>query len=371
VNDLHLNQYGPNDFLGGLVGYLDSVNKAGLGAIAANVSVKQYANGSIGFEVRTAHGVEAPGSLSVFADRTDVTADGTGQSVTFVFNNGLGPLGFSRLAATAPGGDGANDFWIGGDGGVTFNGTAGHDILLGGAAGDTIRGGGGWDFIDGGGGSDVLYGDDGGDILRGGRDTDLLFGGAGNDSYLFARGDGVDTVLDEYKYMELVSAGSGGAPGSGGGETHEVHGNGGSDRLVFGPGIAVSDIALTLTGNDMIIAIKDPAHPGVAFWQLTDRITLQNWADPLDAVETLVFADGTTLDIGAALGTYLVPFGETLSRNSVAEKSAIGTVVDIIGFASYAVAVSLATGNGHFAPPVGGIQNYTLNTGSRSCAMAA
>ena len=36
VNDLGLNHVNASDFLGGLVGYLDSVNKAGLGAAAAN-----------------------------------------------------------------------------------------------------------------------------------------------------------------------------------------------------------------------------------------------------------------------------------------------------------------------------------------------
>ncbi len=38
VNDLELNQYGASDFLGGLVGFLDSVAKAGLGFDASDVS---------------------------------------------------------------------------------------------------------------------------------------------------------------------------------------------------------------------------------------------------------------------------------------------------------------------------------------------
>ncbi len=39
VNELGLNHVNLSDFLGGLVGYLDSVNKAGLGAVAANATV--------------------------------------------------------------------------------------------------------------------------------------------------------------------------------------------------------------------------------------------------------------------------------------------------------------------------------------------
>src|SRR3954466_3450583 len=45
VNELHLNQYGASDFLGGLVGYLDSVGKAGLGFDAANVAVRRGPDG--------------------------------------------------------------------------------------------------------------------------------------------------------------------------------------------------------------------------------------------------------------------------------------------------------------------------------------
>jgi hypothetical protein len=38
-------------------------------------------------------------------------------------------------------------------------------------------------------------------------------------------------------------------------------------------------------------------------------------------------------------------------------------MADIVGFASGGVQVSLATGDGHFASPVAGIQNYTVNAG--------
>jgi Haemolysin-type calcium binding protein related domain len=83
------------------------------------------------------------------------------------------------------------------------------------------------------------------------------------------------------------------------------------------------------SGNDLIVAVKDPAHPGAP---LTDTITLQHWFDdPKDRIEKFVFADGTTLDLSSGvLAPYLVPFGETLSGSSVVEKSAIGTVVGTV-----------------------------------------
>jgi Ca2+-binding RTX toxin-like protein len=132
VNDLGLNHVNASDFLGGLVGYLDSVNKAGLGAAAANASVTQ-SGGSVTVAVHVANGVDIPGALSVFADQTNVNSDATGQTVQLVFNSGLSAVGF---------GPGGNTLWFGGS-----------DILVAGAGNETVHGGAGWDFIDGGAGN--------------------------------------------------------------------------------------------------------------------------------------------------------------------------------------------------------------------------
>jgi Ca2+-binding RTX toxin-like protein len=331
VNELGLNHANASDFLGGLVGYLDSVNKAGLGAEAANATVKRGSDNSVIVEVKIANGAEVPGALSVFADHINVTSDASGQTLQFTVDSGVVANGYHFLGPGASGGDGANDFWIGNATAAnTFTGTGGHDILVGGAMNDVIHAGGGWDFVDGGAGNDYLFGEDGGDILRGGKGTDFLYGGQGDDSYVFNRGDGVDTVYDDYRYMELDSAGGLGAPSSGGGASHQVLANGGTDSLLFGPGIARSDIAVQRTGNDLIVGVKDPAHPGA---QPTDQITLKDWAIAFNRVENFRFADGATLNLAggdASLAACLVPFGETLSHNSVAEKSAIGTVVGTV-----------------------------------------
>jgi Ca2+-binding RTX toxin-like protein len=70
---------------------------------------------------------------------------------------------------------------------ATLAGTAGDDRLVGGA---------GAERLDGGAGSDDLQGGAGDDVLRGGADHDGLTGGAGVDSFVFARGDGPDWVVD-------------------------------------------------------------------------------------------------------------------------------------------------------------------------------
>jgi hypothetical protein len=88
VNELGLNRYGASDFHGGLVGFLDSVKKAGL-ADTSNVSVKHGNDGSVTIELHVARGVGIPGSLSVFASQTNEIDDATGRIVQFVFNDGL------------------------------------------------------------------------------------------------------------------------------------------------------------------------------------------------------------------------------------------------------------------------------------------
>ena len=71
------------------------------------------------------------------------------------------------------------------------------DNILSGLGGDdTIYGGNGNDTINGDDGNDTLYGDNGDDILEGRAGNDNLQGGAGNDTYIFSKGDGVDTIID-------------------------------------------------------------------------------------------------------------------------------------------------------------------------------
>ncbi|HXF65557.1 MAG TPA: putative Ig domain-containing protein, partial [Burkholderiales bacterium] len=137
----------------------------------------------------------------------------------------LGEDGDDRLY----GGEGA-DTLIGGEGRDTLYGGAGNDVLV--ADADTLdplfhaE-----DFLDGGAGEDILIGQGGADTLIGGDGNDLLEGGDGVDVYVFNRGDGVDTILDN-----------------------------GINTLRFGPGITAQDLKLGLgsllisvgTGGDAI-----------------------------------------------------------------------------------------------------------------------
>jgi hypothetical protein len=329
VNDLKLNQVSGSDFLGGLVGYLDSVNKAGLGAEAVNATVKPSGSG-VTVEIKVPNGTDVPGALSAFADQVSQSSDTTGTTLQLVFSSGLAAIGLRQLPAGNTGGDGANDLWFGNAGATNnFSGSGGHDILVGGAAPDTIYGGGGFDFIDGGAGGDYLFGEAGNDILRGGKDTDRLYGGAGDDTYLFNRGDGADIVWDDYKPMTFVPATTGGGFGGnigGVSGTYEPRpADGGSDSLVFGAGIRVADVTTTSSGNNLVVTVHDPANPNAQ-----DTITLQDWAIQYDRIEFFKFADGTTLNLTGGQASFRVPFGAALSRSSVAENSANGTVVGTV-----------------------------------------
>lgn len=72
------------------------------------------------------------------------------------------------------------------------------DVLQGLGGNDLLIGNAGNDFLDGGSGDDSLYGNDGSDSLAGGRGNDQLYGGGGIDKYYFGRGDGQDTIHEDY-----------------------------------------------------------------------------------------------------------------------------------------------------------------------------
>ncbi|MCJ9728971.1 calcium-binding protein [Bradyrhizobium sp. PRIMUS42] len=296
VQDLGLSHYGAVDFLGGMVtGYLDSIRKAGLSFSLADLSVKHGGDGSVTIAIHVPGNVDIPGALSVFASHTDVVVDATGKTVEFVFADGLAAGSFHGPASSTivngvqvVTGSNGNNIWFGRDDMPnSFSGSAtSQNVAVGGALNDSIAGGAGADFLDGGAGNDTLFGGQGNDVLRGGKGSDSLNGWLGNDTYVFSRGDETDTIFDHVVVSGTVVG----------------HIDGGLDTLAFASGIRPSDIVFQLSGNDFIVGIKDPANPSLSLAQMTDRITLQNWLDPLDRIEKLVFADGTTLDFSPRAG---------------------------------------------------------------------
>ena len=160
----------------------------------------------------------------------------------------------ATLAAAAFGGTSGAD---------ALYGTTGNDLMLGFGGDDSLNGDVGNDALNGGPGSDTLDGGAGDDVLTGGTGSDAIDGGIGNDRYLFARGDGQDTIH----------------------ETDSTAGN--LDTIALAAGIAVGDLALSRDASNLYLAINGT----------TDKITVSGWYDDAaNRVERIEFADGTVWD---------------------------------------------------------------------------
>ena len=168
----------------------------------------------------------------------------------------------------------------------TLNGSVGDDLIEGGGAADLIEGGGGNDTLLGGGGSGTFNESADSDTLSGGAGDDLLRGGGGSDVYHFDRGDGADTIQDEYFFTARSPLGhvSG---------TVELDA-GSQDVLEFGEGITADDLWITFVDDDMVIGLRDG---DTDLFGLTDLITIEDWQDDLNAIEEIHLADGTVLEI--------------------------------------------------------------------------
>jgi len=99
------------------------------------------------------------------------------------------------IGGTQTGGSG-DDTLTGTEGNDLLNGRRGNDTLTGNAGNDTLIGGNGKDFLVGNAGDDLLDGGNGTDTLRGGLGNDTLTGGNRQDIFVFADGEGIDTIND-------------------------------------------------------------------------------------------------------------------------------------------------------------------------------
>ncbi len=154
-----------------------------------------------------------------------------------------------------------NDTLQGDDGNDYLNGDAGDDSLLGGAGADTLYGGAGMDILSGGDDDDILYGEDGNDTLSGGAGANWIVIGAGDDLVLYQ--GGADTVV----------------------------GGGGNDTLSFGEGFSADDLRFERYGNDLHVRFNGKSD------RIVDANRFSGAGDGVNYVQTLLFADGRTIDL--------------------------------------------------------------------------
>ena len=143
-----------------------------------------------------------------------------------------------------------------------------------------VAGGEGVDTMFGSAADDVLEAAGGNDRLAGRRGNDVLDGGAGDDDYFFGRGHGHDLVFDAA----------------------------GRDTLRLAPGLAAGDVSLAFSEAGLRIDIADGSvtlagiGPGVR----PDDLPL----------ERILFADGTSVDLSAAIAQLPIPEGPSMGGGS-------------------------------------------------------
>ncbi|MCQ8895793.1 hypothetical protein NQT62_04990, partial [Limnobacter humi] len=128
-------------------------------------------------------------------------------------------------------------------------------------------------------GNDSLYGDAGDDRLEGGAGNDYLDGDLGNDTYVFGKGDGQDTMVEDYY------------------ETNAARVN----TLLFKTGVLPTELNLQASGSDLVIKINGT----------TDQITVRQFFTPDEAnilynpLQQIKFADGTTWSRSTIISKHL------------------------------------------------------------------
>ena len=145
------------------------------------------------------------------------------------------------------GGSGSDDLYggvgddalFGGLGDDLVDAATGADIAQGEGGHDTIEHSGGAALLDGGAGNDTVIGGAGAEMVAGGTGDDVLKAGAGTNVVLHNRGDGIDLLFPAV---------------------------GARNSLSLGGGIQYEDLALSRSGNDLLLQTG-----------LTDQVTLVDW----------------------------------------------------------------------------------------------
>ena len=144
-----------------------------------------------------------------------------------------------------------------GSSGLTLHQTDNSEDIYGGNTNfdNTVYAGDGHDNISVGNGNNTLIG---------GKGNDTITGGTGNDTYVYNLGDGFDTIYER----------------------------GGNDKIVFGVGITQNDLSFEQIGSDLKISVNGDEVKGL---QINNQFSSAS-----NKVETVEFADGSTLDISNA-----------------------------------------------------------------------
>lgn len=146
-------------------------------------------------------------------------------------------------------------------------------------------------------GADVIAGFNAADTLTGGPGDDALDGGGGNDAYVYARGDGNDTVT-------------------------ETTGNGSADRLVL-HGIAPDQVAFQRSGADVVMTVAPSAPDAGDGGTLRLAYGFDDYYS--QGIEQIAFDDGTVWT-RPVLRTKLMSQAGTAGDDAIAGTSAADVI---------------------------------------------
>ena len=110
--------------------------------------------------------------------------------------------------------------------------------IIGNSFGETLNGTADGEEIFGLGGFDALNGNDGDDTLDGGTGNDTLNGGTGDNTYLIGKGEGNDVIAAFYDSTAYNGTTAGKL-----------------NTLQFKPDVAVSDVSVIRSGDDLLFTI--------------------------------------------------------------------------------------------------------------------
>jgi len=255
---------------------------------------------------------------------TDIVTEGDDViSITSIGAVNIASLGGNDCVTTGNendtiyGGDG-NDTLNGGNGDDTIYGGTGSDSIDGGNYNDLLDGGAGDDTLNGGNGNNTVYGGEGNDVitdygnghLDGGAGNDVidgyvkgnntLIGGAGDDTITLKQGRTSSWYNTARSRTNTFTGGTGNdyLEGSHSADTYvfnkgdgldtinNASGYDSQDTLLFGEGITENDLWFTSSGNNLTIGVIGSE----------DNVTVENWnVSSSYRIEEIKLNDGAVL----------------------------------------------------------------------------
>jgi Ca2+-binding RTX toxin-like protein len=120
------------------------------------------------------------------------------------------------------------------------------------------------------------------DTLFGNYGNDILSGGLGDDTYLFGRGDGIDTIIES---------------------------RGSLDTLIFNRGISEDHLLVKVAGDNLIIALKEE---NTAWEALSDKVIITNWQDSNNSINFIKLANDTIISTEELITKQATPDNDTI-----------------------------------------------------------